>query len=261
MKIIVGIKHVPDTETKIKVAEDGLSLVEAGVKFIMSPYDEYAVEEALKLKDAEGEGEVILVCAGPDAASATLRQGLAMGADRAVLIQDDRFDRADGLVRAQALASVAVPESPDLVLLGKQGVGTDESQTAPMLGHLLNFPHVSAVGALEIADGRFTAKREIEGAVEVMEGALPAVLSCDKGLNEPRYASLKGIMQAKKKTIDIRTPGDVGISEEALSGDRMVVWEKMELPAGKSEGRLLEGEPEEQAKELVRILHEEEKVI
>ncbi len=261
MKIIVGIKHVPDTETKIKIADDGISLLEAGVKFVMSPYDEYAVEEALALKESAGEGEVILVCAGPEDAASTLRQGLAMGADRAVLIQDDRFDRADGLVRAQALATIAKEESPDLILLGKQGVGTDESQTTPMLGHLLGLPHVSSVGTLEISDGKFSAHREIEGAVEVMEGSLPAVLGCDKGLNEPRYASLKGIMQAKKKTIDVRSASDTGIDDGALSGDRMVVWEKLELPAGKSESRILEGEPGEQARDLVRILREEEKVI
>lgn len=261
MKILVGLKHVPDTETKVKVAEDGLSLVEAGVKFVMSPYDEYAVEEALKLKEASGEGEVILVCAGPQGATATLRQGLAMGADRAVLIQDDRFDRADGLVRATALASVAGQESPDLVLLGKQGVGTDEGQTVPMLGHLLDQPHVTGVGSLTIADGRFTAHREIEGAVEVLEGALPAVLGCDKGLNEPRYASLKGIMQAKKKTIDVRTPADAGVEDAALGDGKMVVWNKIELPAPRSGARVLEGELDEQVRELVRCLREEEKVI
>lgn len=261
MKILVGLKHVPDTETKVKVADDGVSLVEAGVKFVMSPYDEYAVEEALKLKEAAGEGEVLLVCAGPESATATLRQGLAMGADRAVLIQDPRFDRADGLVRASALASVATQESPDLVLLGKQGVGTDESQTVPMLGELLDLPHVSAVGTLEIVDGRFTAHREIEGAVEVMEGSLPAILGCEKGLNEPRYASLKGIMQAKKKTIDIRSAADAGIEDGALGEGKMVVWEKLDLPAPRSGARILEGEIDDQVVELVRCLREEEKVI
>jgi electron transfer flavoprotein beta subunit len=261
MKILVGLKHVPDTETKIKVEDDGVSLVEAGVKFVMSPFDEYAVEEALKLKEAAGEGEVLLVCAGPEGATATLRQGLAMGADRAVLIEDPRFDRADGLVRASALASVATQESPDLILLGKQGVGTDEGQTGPMLGDLLDLPHVTSVGTLEIVDGRFTAHREIEGAVEIMEGSLPVILSCDKGLNEPRYASLKGIMQAKKKTIDVRSAADAGIEDSALGDGRMVVWEKVELPAPRSGARLLEGEVEDQVRELVRCLREEEKVI
>jgi len=261
MKILVGLKHVPDTETKVKVADDGVSLVEAGVKFVMPPYDEYAVEEALKLKEAAGDGEVLLVCAGPESATATLRQGLAMGADRAVLIEDSRFDRADGLVRASALASVATQESPDLILLGKQGVGTDEGQTGPMLGELLGLPHVSAAGTLEIADGRFTAHREIEGAVEVLEGSLPAILGCDKGLNEPRYASLKGIMQAKKKTIEVRSPADAGIEESDLGDGKMVVWEKVDLPAPRSGARLLEGELDEQVGELVRCLREEEKVI
>ena len=261
MKILVGLKHVPDTETKVKVAEDGVSLVEAGVKFVMSPFDEYAVEEALALKESAGEGEVVLVCAGPEGATATLRQGLAMGADRAVLIQDPRFDRADGLVRATALASVAAQESPDLILLGKQGVGTDEGQTGPMLGELVDLPHVTAVAKLEIADGRFTAHREIEGAVEVMEGSLPVILGCDKGLNEPRYASLKGIMQAKKKTIDVRSAADAGIEDAALGDGKMVIWEKIELPAPRSGARLLEGELDDQVKELVRCLREEEKVI
>jgi electron transfer flavoprotein beta subunit len=260
MKILVGLKHVPDTETKVKVADDGVSLVETGVKFVMSPYDEYAVEEALQLKEAAGDGEVVLVCAGPEAATATLRQGLAMGADRAVLIQDPRFDRADGLVRATALAAVAREESPDLILLGKQGVGTDEGQTGPMLGQILDLPHVTAVGTLQVADGRFTAHREIEGAVEVMEGQLPAILGCDKGLNEPRYASLKGIMQAKKKTIETRSAADAGIEDGALGDGRMVVWEKMELPAPRSGARLLEGELDDQVRELVRCLREEEKV-
>ena len=261
MKILVGLKHVPDTETKVKVADDGVSLVEAGVKFVMSPYDEYAVEEALKLKEAAGDGEVVLVCAGPEAATATLRQGLAMGADRAVLIQDPRFDRADGLVRASAIASVAAQETPDLILLGKQGVGTDEGQTGPMLGELLDMPHVSAIGALEMTDGGFSARREIEGAVEIMEGSLPAVLGCDKGLNEPRYASLKGIMQAKKKTIDVRTAAEAGIEDDALGDGKMVVWEQVELPAPRSGARILEGELQDQVGELVRCLREEEKVI
>ena len=261
MKILVGLKHVPDTETKVKVADDGVSLVEAGVKFVMSPYDEYAVEEALKLKETAGAGEVVLVCAGPESAGATLRQGLAMGADRAILIEDSRFDRADGLVRATALASVASQESPDLILMGKQGVGTDESQTVPMLGQLLDLPHVSAVGVLEIADGRFTAHREIEGAVEIMEGSLPAILGCDKGLNEPRYASLKGIMQAKKKTIEVRSAADAGIEDAALGDGKIVIWERVELPAPRSGARILEGELDDQIRELVRCLREEEKVI
>jgi electron transfer flavoprotein beta subunit len=261
MKILIGIKHVPDTETKIKVASDGVSLDESGVKWIISPYDEFAVEEALKLKEAAGDGEVVLVCAGPDGAAATLRQGLAMGADRAVLVEDAGFDRADGLTRARALAAVAKEENPDLILVGKQGVGTDESQTGPMLAQLLGMPHVTAVSKLEIADGTFTARRDVEGGTEVLEGSLPAVLACDKGLNEPRYASLKGIMQAKKKPLDTKPAADVGIDASELGEGKKVVWTALELPPPRKAGRLLEGEADEQVRELVRILREEEKVI
>ena len=254
MKFLIGVKHVPDTETKIKIGGDGRSIDPAGVKWIISPYDEYAIEAALQLKEAAGEGEVVLVCAGPAEAAATLRQGLAMGADRAVLIEDESFLLADGLTRARALAAVAREESPDLLLLGKQGVGTDETQTCPMLAELLGLPHVSAVGKFELSGGTFTAHREVEGAVEIHEGRLPAVLSIDKGINEPRYASLKGIMQAKKKTIDTRKP-------DGVDGPPAVVWEALELPPPRPEGRTLDGDPAEQARELVRILHEVEKVI
>ncbi len=254
MKILIGVKHVPDTETKIKIGGDGRSIDPTGVKWVASPYDEFAIEAALQLKEAAGEGEVVLVSAGPADATATLRQGLAMGADRAVLIEDDAFLLADGLTRARALAEVARSESPDLVLLGKQGVGTDETQTGPMLAELLGYPHVSAVGKFELSGDGFVAHREVEGAVEVHEGRLPAVLSIDKGINEPRYASLKGIMQAKKKTIDVRTA-------ETSTASPAVVWESLELPPPRPDGRTIEGDPSEQAAELVRILREEEKVI
>lgn len=260
MKILVAVKHVPDTEAKIKIAGDGVSLDEAGVKWIISPYDEYAIEEALKIKESNGDGEVVLVAAGPDAAKTTLRQGLAMGADRAVLVLDQRFDRADGLTRATALAAVAKEEKPDLILCGKQGAGTDEGQTVPMLAEVMDLPHVTAVSKLDLDGGKFTAARDVEGGTEIHEGTLPAVISCEKGINEPRYASLKGIMQAKKKTIDEKSPEDLGIEGGALARGR-VVWESMELPPERKQGRLLEGEAAQQARELVAALRQEEKVI
>jgi electron transfer flavoprotein beta subunit len=253
MKIVVCIKHVPDTETKIKVAGDGVSLDEAAVsKWIISPFDEYALEQALLFREA-GEGEVVLVSLGGDAVQATLRQGLAMGADRAVLVKDDSLRKADGLTRAKALAAVVQEEGPELVLLGKYGVGTDEAQTGPMLAELLGLPHAGSVSKLELAGDGFTAERDIEGGIEVQQGSLPAVITCEKGLNEPRYPSLKGIMAAKKKQIDIKEPA------EAAAG--MLVWESMELPPARSAGRMLDGEPQEAAQELVRLLNEEKKVI
>ena len=260
MKILVGLKHVPDTEAKIKIGGDGVSLDEAGVKMVPSPYDEYALEEALRIREAKG-GEVVVVCAGKEAASASLRQGLAMGADRAVLVRDDRFDRADGLARARALAAVARAESPDLILLGKYGVGTDEGQTGPMLAELLDLPHTSSVTAFTLKEGAYEARREIEGAVEVVEGTLPAVVSCDKGLNEPRYPSLKGIMAAKKKPLDVKSPADLGLDPDDLAPGRRVAWESIAFPPARRAGRVLTGDAADTARELARLLREDAKVI
>jgi len=260
MKILIGIKHVPDTETKIKPGADGRAIDESGVKWVISPYNEYAIEQALLFREANGEDEVVLACAGREASQATLRQGLAMGADRAVLIQDERFERCDGVTRAKALAEIARQESAELVLVGKFGVGTDEWQTGPMLAELLEWPHAGAVTKLELQDGRFTASRPVEGAVEIVEGQLPAVITCEKGLNDPRYASLKGIMQAKKKPIDIKTPADLGIEESALAEPKLV-WEALELPPERSGATLIDGTADEAAEKLARLLREEAKIL
>ncbi len=252
MKIVVGIKHVPDTEAKIKIGADGKSIDEAGIKWAMSPYDEYALEQALLIRDVRG-GEVIVVCAGREASQITLRKGLAMGADRAILISDERLEVAGALARAKALAGIVREESADLVLLGKYGVGTDEWLTGPMLGEILGWPHATAVVKLDLQDAAFTAHREVEGGTEIVEGSLPAVLTCEKGLNEPRYASLKGIMQAKKKQIETKTGADLD--------SPAVVWDSLELPAPREAGVTIEGSPQEVAEELVRRLREEAKVI
>jgi electron transfer flavoprotein beta subunit len=259
MKVLVAIKHVPDTETKIRPAADGISLDESGVKFVLSPYDEFALEEAVRIKEARG-AEVVALCAGKDDAKETLRQALALGADRAVHVAHEGFNRADALARARTLAAVARIEAPDLILAGKLGVGTDEGSTGPMLAELLDLPHAAGVSKLELGDGKFTAHREIEGAVEVMEGSLPALITCEKGLNEPRYASLKGIMAAKKKTIETKTPSELGVEAELAEGAR-VVWEALELPPPRGTGRKLEGDAATAARELVRLLREEAKVI
>jgi len=259
MKVIVGIKHVPDTETQIKIAADGRSIDESGVKWIISPFDEYALEAAIQLREA-GEGEVVAVGLGREASQATLRQALAVGADRAILVADDRYERCDALTRAEALAAVVRAEQPELVLLGKYGVGADEWQTGPMLAELLAWPHASAITKLELGQGTFSVRREIEGAVEVLEGRLPAVLTCEKGLNEPRYASLKGIMQAKKKPIEIKSPGELGLETERLDRPRLI-WEGLELPPERSGAKLIDGEAQEAAVQLARLLREEAKVI
>ncbi len=260
MKIVVCIKHVPDTEARIRIGPDGASIDEAGIKMVISPYDEFAVEEALRVREAAG-GEVVLVSAGREAAQASLRQGLAMGADRAVLVQDARLDFADALTRARALAEAVRPEAPDLVFCGKYGVGTDEGQTGPILAELLDLPHAGAVARLELREGTFTAYRGIEGAVEVLEGRLPALVTWDKTDHEPRYASLKGIMAAKKKPLAVRSPVGASPAHDRGESSARLTWERLELPPARQGGRILEGDPDEVVRELVRLLREEAKVI
>ena len=254
MKIAVCIKHVPDTEAKIKIGADGKTPDLAGVKMIISPYDEYALEEALLLKEAGAVQEVVVVGAGDDAVAASLRQALAMGADRAIHVQDAALAGADALGRATVLSSALEAENPELVFTGKIGVGDDEGQVGPMLGELLDRPQVGSVFKLTLAGGTFTAFRGIEGAVEVVEGGVPAVISWDKGHHEPRYASLKGIMAAKKKPLAV---------VPAASAPRAphVVRESLTLPPPRPQGRLLGGTPQEAARELARLLREEAKVI
>jgi len=259
MKFVVAIKHVPDTETKIKIAADGKSIEEAGVKWVVSTFDEFALQEAINLRNA-GEGEVVAVGAGREASQKSLRQALAVGADRALLINDERYERCDALQRATALAAAVRAEEADLVFLGKYGVGTDEWQTGPMLAELLGWPHVGAITKLELDGDKFTARRDVEGGVEVLEGNLPAVLTCEKGLNEPAYASLKGIMAAKKKPLDIKTPAELGIDVTDLDSPKLI-WEGLEVPPARTGAKLIDGEAHEAAATLARLLREEAKVI
>jgi electron transfer flavoprotein beta subunit len=257
MKILVCIKHVPDTEAKIKVGADGKHPDLGGVKMIVSPYDEFALEEALLIKERQGAAEVVVLGAGDQGAQASLRQALAMGADRAIHVQDAALMSADALTRARVLAAAIREEAPLLVFTGKTGVGDDEGQVGPMLGELLDRPHVGAVFELALESGRFTAHRGIEGAVEIVEGELPAVFAWDKGEHPPRYPSLKGIMAAKKKPFTVRTPVELNVPVS----DPLVVREAIELPPGRPAGRLIDGDPAAAASELARLLREEAKVI
>jgi electron transfer flavoprotein beta subunit len=257
MKIIVCIKHVPDTEARIKIGPDGKSPDLSGVKMIVSPYDEYALEEALLLKEGGAANEVVVLGAGDDASQASLRQTLAMGADRAIHVGDPALATADALTRARVLAAAVRAEAPELVFTGKTGVGDDEGQVGPMLGELLDRPHVGAVFHLEVHGPRFTAHRDVEGAVEIVEGELPAVVAWDKGEHLPRYPSLKGIMAAKKKPMLTTTGSELGVT----IGPPLVVREGLELPPARPTGRLLTGDPAEVAATLARLLREEAKVI
>ena len=256
------VKVVPDTETRVRIAADGRSLDEADVKLVANPYDEYALEEALRIVEKTGPGSVTVLTLGDDRAQPVLRQCLAMGADRAVLLADAAFSGGDGLATARALAAAARAIGFDLVLAGKQGVGHDRSMVPVMVAEILDLPHAAVVTKVDLVDGKALCRREIEGGVEVVETALPAVITAQKGLNEPRYASLKGIMAAKKKPIDVWGPEKLGLPADAV-GERGSAerWAKLELPPPRAAGKTLKGDAREIAGELVRLLSEEAKVI
>ena len=251
MKIAVCLKPVPSTDTRVKIAADGKHLDPAGVTWIINPYDEFALEEALKLKEAKG-GEVVLVTVGASSLQPTIRNGLAMGADSAVLLT---ATDADSLQVARALAAELKDKGYDLVLCGKQAVDDDASQVGPMVAEMLGLPCVTVVTKLELegdgAGAGAKAEREIEGGLEQLAFKLPAVVACQKGLNEPRFPSLKGIMAAKKKTIEERP---------AALGDASLEVVSLSLPAERSAGKIV-GEGAAAVPELVRLLREEAKVI
>ncbi len=249
MRIAVCLKRVPDTTARIVVGADGKSIDEAGVKFVVNPYDEYALEEALKLKEAAGAGEVVAYCLGPDAAQETLRTALAMGVDRAVLLQS--AGSTDGLEVARALAAELKGGSYDLVLFGKLAVDDYNHQVGPMVAELLELPCITSVVQLAVSGGTCQAEREIEGGVEVSTASLPAVLTCDKGLNTPRLPSLKGIMAAKKKPLEVK-PVSPGAGAVTLLG--------LALPPDRKPGQIV-GEGADAVPALVKLLRDEAKVI
>lgn len=258
MNIVVCVKQVPDTETKIKIDASGKGIDETGVNFVVSPYDEFAVEEALKIKEAKG-GEVIVVTAGPERAQTALRSCLALGADRAIHLKDDVLEKTDALGVARALAGLLKDLPRDLILFGKYAVGTDQGAVGPMVAEMLGLPHAAAIVKLEIQDGSLRAEREIEGGREVYQCSLPAVLTTEKGLNEPRYASLKGIMAAKKKTIEVKDLASIGLAPGDVAP--RVSWTRLEMPAPRPPGKIFTGDPAESAREVVRLLHDVEKLI
>src|SRR6266550_1918096 len=221
MKIAVCIKRGPDSETRVKIAGDVKSLDEAGVKFVMNPYDEFAVEEALRRKEKAGSGEVAVVCLGPAAAQETIRTALAMGADRGVLLQADKIP-ADPFEAARLIAAELKGASWDLILFGRMAIDDYNHQVGPVVAELLGMPCVTAISHLDIEGATGVAEREIEGGIEVVEFPLPAVLTADKGLNEPRYPALKGIMAAKKKPLEVKPvqPG-AGVLEVVASCHRL----------------------------------------
>lgn len=258
MKIGVFIKQVPDTETKIRIKGDAGGIETDGIKYIINPYDEYAIEEAIKTKEKVGTAEVVLVSLGPARVLEAIRTGLAMGADRGIHIDDGGLS-FDSFVSARILAQAIKGEGLDLLFCGKQAIDDDAAQVPQMVAEFLSWPHVMVIEKFELREdkkGAVVYRRIGGGTKEVYEVNFPVILGCEKGLNTPRYASLPGIMKAKTKPLATLKAGD-------LMGDAKPRTTNIHyrLPPERKAGKILQGEPEQVVKELVRLLREEAKVI
>lgn len=262
MNIFVCVKQVPDTETKVKPNSDGSYIDTAGIKWIMNPYDEFAVEQALQVKAANTGSTVTVVRVGGVKDTEALRTAMAMGADEAFLVEGD--DNLDSFMTAKAIKG-AIEKSgktPDLIFMGKQAIDDDALQVPSLLGQMMSLPCVNVVVNYEQNGETLTLKREIEGgALEVYEVSSPAIVSTNKGINTPRYASLPGIMKAKKKPLTTLSLADAGVSEE----DRKVKYSNFRLPpekpAGKKFDAMDEAKQAEVVKEVVQLLRNEAKVL
>jgi len=255
---IVCLKQVPDTETLIKVA--GTTIAADGVKWVISSFDEFAVEEAIRQKEKMGAGAVTIVSLGPDRAIESIRTALAMGADTAIHVNDGAYyDKADPFATAAALAAAIKGQAFDAVFLGKQAIDDDCGQVPAMLAEQLGLPCVTQVIKLDVAADKksATVTREIEGGQMVLDVPLPAVFSAQKGLNEPRYASLPGIMKAKKKPVDVKNAAGLGVT-----AGPMTVVKEMTLPPARQAGKIIAGDDAKaKAAALAKALHEEVKII
>jgi electron transfer flavoprotein beta subunit len=249
VNIVVCVKQVPDTEARVQIAEDGRSIETQDINFILNPYDEFAVEQALLTREKLG-GEVTVVSLGGDSAAAAIRTAMAMGADRSILLKtsepaDDPFQVARAIAREISGTGV------DVVFFGKQAVGNEHGQVGILTAELLGIPGISEVSEIEITANRVTGRREIEGGTESFECSLPAMFTTQKGLNEPRYPSLKGRMAAKKKPLEVK---------EVSLGEQLLAVESLNYPPQRGRGKIV-GEGAAAAVELVRLLREEARVI
>ncbi len=248
MKIAVCVSHVPDTATRVSVGADGKTIDTNGVTYVVNPYDEFAIEEALKTKEALG-GEVVAISMGSDASKETIRKALAMGVDSGVLLKTD--EQKDSLAVAKVLAEEIKNQGAEIVFFGKQSVDYDNQIVGQLTAELLGYSSITVVVDFKIEGDKVIAEREIEGGKEVVEASFPVVITAQKGLNEPRYASLKGIMAAKRKTIEEKEP---------TLAENVVEVIRMKKPAPKQPGKII-GTDATAAAELVRLLREEAKVI
>ena len=249
MKVLVAIKRVVDFNVKVRVKPDASGIDMANVKMSMNPFDEIAVEEAVRLKEKGVATEIVAVSCGVAASQETLRTALALGADRAILAQTDQ--ELQPLAVAKLLRAIIAKEAPQVVILGKQAIDDDANQTGQMLAALLDWPQATFASKLDIANGRASVKREVDGGLETVEVALPAVVTTDLRLNEPRYATLPNIMKAKKKPLETVTPEALGVDV----APRLLTLKVTEPPKRKGGGRVAD------VKELVAKLRNEAKVL
>lgn len=249
MKIVVCVKRVPDTTTRVKVGADGRS-IDPNVEYVINPYDEYAIEEGVRLKEKFG-GDVTLISLGPDGAKDILKKALALGADKAIHLKADVSGVHDSLSVSKALANCIKTLGGDIIVFGKQAIDNDDLSVGPMVAALLDLPAVSVVVKMDIVGKKVTCKREIEGALEIVETQIPCVITAQKGLNEPRYASLKGIMEAKKKVIEERIVMMPQANAEIT---------RMELPPDRVGGKFI-GKGKEDIHRVIELLKSEAKVL
>lgn len=262
MDVVVLLKQVPDTETLIQIADDNASIKTEDVKWVINPYDEFAVEEALRIKEKHG-GKVTVLTMGPERAVESMRTALAMGADEGVLIDDPATQGSDALGTAKVLAAALKEIGYDLIIAGQRAVDVDGYQVPAAVAELLGIAQVSVVIKEEITDGKIRCERTIEGGVVVVEADLPALFTTQRGINDPRYASLPGIMKAKKKPLVQKTLAELGVDpSEVGEANAKCRIRSLSFPPERSPGRIIEGETAEaKAVELVRLLTEEAKVI
>ena len=247
MKILTTVKRVTDPDMKVKLKPDGSGIITDGVEYKMNSFDEYGVEEAIRVKEEHG-GEVVVVSVGPDASTKEIRTALAMGADRGILVETDEELDSDAVARL--LAEVVKKESPDLIIMGKQAVDSDRNQAGQMLAAYLGYAQATFAFELKVADGWATVGREVDGGTSTKRVKLPAIVTADLRLNEPRYASLPGIMKAKRKKIDRFSPSDLGV--DTVSKVNVVAFE---APPERAAGQIVGS-----VDELVSKLRDEAKV-
>ncbi len=259
MKIAVLVKQVPDSETRITLAEPAAKLDDTTFTRVLNPYDAYAVEEAVQIKEKQAEAEITAITIGPDRVMETIKKDcLAVGCDKATIINDPALENADAFSIATVLTAALKKDEYDLILGGIKAIDDDSGQVGIMVAQMLGIAHVSVVTDLELGEGTLKATREIEGGKEIVETKLPALITCQKGLNEPRLPSLPNIMKAGAKPIETITCADLGVEIPA----NLVDIKQYSPPPARAACKLVEAEdPADAAKELARLLHEEAKVI